>query len=290
MKSRLALGTAQFGFRYGIANRSGQISRDAVAEILNESWGMGLDTLDTAIVYGEGEKVLGEIGVREWRVITKLPAIPDDCTDVSGWVIASVRGSLNRLKLTRLGGLLLHSPGQLLSEHGDALHKTLIALKSDGVIEKLGVSIYAPEELAALQPRFQFDLVQAPFNVIDRRLYSSGWLTRLHRAGIEIHVRSVFLQGLLLMDSALRPPQFRRWQSLWDRWHQWLAAQNLTAVQGCLGFAMSQSEISRVVVGVDSLSHLREILTSTEHRRVMAPEALVSDDLDLINPSRWKTL
>ena len=288
MNSRLALGTVQFGLRYGVANQIGQVSRDEAAAILNYALGMGLDTIDTAIAYGESEERLGEIGVAQWQIISKLPALPETISDVAAWVTDEVLGSLSRLKVSRLHGLLLHRSQELIGHRGDTLYRTLVALKDQGRVGKIGVSIYDPDELDALWPQFSLDLVQAPFNILDRRIATSGWLTRLHNAGTEVHIRSVFLQGLLLMEPTNRPASFTRWQSLWDQWHRWLDVEALTPLQACLGFATSQAEIDRVVVGVDSLKQLREILASVAVPIPTPPPTLKSDDLDLINPSRWK--
>jgi aryl-alcohol dehydrogenase-like predicted oxidoreductase len=290
LNNRLALGTVQFGLPYGVANQVGQVGSDEVAAILEHAWTAGLDTLDTAIVYGESEQRLGEVGVGQWRVITKLPAMPEKHDDVGAWVQESVLGALKRLRIPKLHGLLLHRSQQLLGAQGGTIYRALLTLKEQGKVDKIGVSIYDPDELDALWAHFQFDLVQAPFNIIDRRLATSGWLSRMHQAGIEIHVRSVFLQGLLLMEPTNRPATFRHWQLLWDQWHRWLDEQSMTPVQACLGFAMSQPEISRVVVGVDSLKQLQEILASVEAPNVMPPAALMSGDLNLINPSHWSKL
>lgn len=287
MNNRLALGTVQFGLPYGIANQAGQVSRDEAAAILAHAWTAGVDTLDTAIAYGESEVRLGEIGVKQWQVISKLPPMPETCVDVSGWVRESVLGSLDRLGIPKLRGLLLHRPQQLLGPHGAALYRALIVIKEQGKVEKVGVSIYGPDELDALWPRYQFDLVQAPFNIIDRRLVTSGWLTRLQQAGTEVHIRSVFLQGLLLLEPTNRPATFKRWQPLWDRWSCWLADQALTPLQGCLGFALSHPGIDRVVVGVDNLKQLDEILSESKYGGIQPPTELSSEDRDLVNPSRW---
>jgi aryl-alcohol dehydrogenase-like predicted oxidoreductase len=287
MSNRLVLGTVQFGAPYGIANQIGQVNRNEVAAILDYAFTVGLNTLDTAIGYGESEQRLGEIGVGQWQVITKLPAVPESCADVHAWVQNSVLGSLERLRTPKLYGLLLHCGHQLLGPHGDALYRALVAVKDQGEVEKIGVSIYAPNELDALWPHYRFDLVQAPFNVMDRRLATSGWLTRLHEAGAEIHIRSVFLQGLLLMKSASRPAMFNRWQPMWQEWHSWLSEQRLTSLQACLGFAFAQPHVDRVVVGVDSLMQLKGILANVETQHVEPPVTLVSEDMDLINPSRW---
>lgn len=287
MNNRLALGTAQFGLPYGVANLVGQVSRSETATILDHAWTEGIDTLDTAIVYGESEQRLGESGVRQWRVVSKLPAIPEACADVAAWVEELTLGSLGRLKISRLHGLLLHRAQQLTGPQGDTLYRALVSLKDEGKVDKIGISIYGPDELETIWPYFQLDLLQAPFNIVDRRLATSGWLTRLHRAGTEIHTRSVFLQGLLLMQDSNRPVTFNRWQPLWKQWDRWLADQTLTPLQGCLGFALSHPEIDRVIVGVDSVKQLKEILAGLNVSTVEPPPGLMSEDLDLINPSHW---
>jgi aryl-alcohol dehydrogenase-like predicted oxidoreductase len=287
MSNRLVLGTAQFGLPYGIANHICPVGRDEVAAILDQAWAAGLDTLDTAIAYGESEQRLGEIGVGQWQVISKLPAMPQSRIDVAAWVQESVLDSLKRLRIPKLHGLLLHRSQQLLGSQGVALYGALLGLKEQGKVEKIGVSLNGPDELGALWPHYQLDLVQAPFNIIDRRLTTSGWLTRLHETGTEVHIRSVFLQGLLLMEPTNRPATFNRWQPLWQQWHRWLDDQALTPLQACLGFAMSQPEIDRVVVGVDNLKQLQGILASLGAPAVIPPKTLMSQDLDLISPSRW---
>jgi len=290
MVERLALGTAQFGLDYGVANRGGRVSEEVAAAILDRAWEMGMNTLDTAIAYGDSEERLGRIGVARWNVVTKLPAVPESCNDVAGWMEESVTGSLHRLGISRLRSLLLHAPQQLQSAIGDALFSALTHLKDTGIVEKVGISIYQPAELDQLARKFGFDLVQAPFNVVDRRLSTSGWLNRLHDAGTEVHVRSAFLQGLLLMRPDNHPAHFDRWQPLWDGWNDWLSYRRLTPLQACLGFVLSEQSIDRVVVGVDSLEQLEDIFNAAGASVPAPPMELVSNDLDLIDPSRWKTL
>lgn len=287
--NRLALGTVQFGLPYGVANKYGRVSREEAARILDDAWSAGLDTIDTAIEYGDSEQRLGEFGIGRWHVVSKLPPMPESCTNVAGWVEESVTGSLSRLKIKKLRGLLLHRSQELLGAPGQTLYAALDALKTQGLVDKIGVSIYDPQELDPLWPHFRFDLVQAPFNILDRRLVTTGWLTRLKQAGAEVHVRSVFLQGLLFMHSASRPSYFQRWQPLWGQWHQWLADKKLMPLQACLCFVLAHPEIDRVIVGVDSLKHLQDILAVTETTGIEPPANLISADLDLINPSKWKT-
>jgi aryl-alcohol dehydrogenase-like predicted oxidoreductase len=288
--SRLALGTVQFGLRYGIANQHGEVSDSEMTAILAYARAHAVDTLDTAIAYGDSERRLGEAGIEGWRVVSKLPAVPEGCADVAQWAKASAEESRQRLRVASLHGLLLHRPQQLLERGGEDLYRALIELKQQGLVSKIGVSIYDPSELDALAANYTFDLVQAPFNILDRRLIDTGWLSRLHERGIEVHVRSVFLQGLLLMAPQARPPRFARWQALWRQWDGWLAQTRLTPLQACLRHALDFAQIENVVVGVDTLSQLTEILQALDGPAPQVPRDLHTADPDLINPARWAAL
>ena len=105
---KLALGTVQFGLDYGVANTSGRVTVQEAGAILQSALAYGLDTLDTAIAYGESEAVLGQLGIQRWNTVTKLPAVPDDCQDVAQWVQEQIQQSINRLGVSQLHGVLLH--------------------------------------------------------------------------------------------------------------------------------------------------------------------------------------
>ena len=285
---RLALGTAQFGVRYGIANKAGQVSCREAASIIALASEGGVDTLDTAIAYGRSEARLGNIGVHSFKVVSKLPAVPKGCQHIASWVRNEIANSLKRLNIESLYGLLLHTPRQLMSAVGPQLFDALRQLKSEGKISKLGVSIYSPNELREMVSRFPIDIVQAPLNIVDRRFLKSGWIKRLKDQGIEIHSRSTFLQGLLLMPQA--PEKFSRWNELWNRWGRWLETNRTTALQACLAYPLSIQEIDRVVVGVDATSHLEKILDASNDINLIEYPDLSSDDESLINPSYWPYL
>lgn len=284
---KLALGTVQFGLPYGVANQSGQVSRSAAKAMLDLAAHSGIDTLDTAIAYGESEASLGEVGIQGFKVITKLPAIPAGCGEIRGWVQAQVNASLTRLGVKAVYGLLLHRPEQLLGADGEAIYQALRGVKEAGLVRKVGVSVYDPNELEALIPRYRFDLIQIPFNLVDRRVQTSGWLRRLKEEGVEIHTRSAFLQGLLLMPQAVRPAKFSPWSDLWNTWHEWLSRHSVSAVQACLAFPLSFSEIERVVVGADSVSQLEQIISATVGAAPIDFPSLSCDEENLINPARW---
>lgn len=285
--SRLALGTVQFGLAYGVANQEGQVSRSAAKAMLELAAEHRVDTLDTAIAYGESEACLGEAGTAGFKVVSKLPPLPEGCTAVDTWVQEQLAMSLARLGAGSMYGLLLHRPEQLLEDVGAALYRALQRLQEAGQVRKIGISIYDPGQLDALISRYRFDLVQAPLNLVDRRLHTSGWLQRLKDGGVEVHTRSAFLQGLLLMPKSAIPARFAPWAELWDRWHGWLGAHDMTAVQACLAYPLSFPGIDRVVVGADSMGQLSEILLAAAVDGHHDFPDLQCDAEDLINPARW---
>lgn len=287
---KLALGTVQFGLDYGVANAAGMVSLEEASRVLAFARESGIDTLDTAAAYGESEAVLGAINVDGWHVVSKLPPQIQDEMCAADWTTACVNNTLSRLRRPSLHGILLHRPSQLFGVGGDAIYQTLQRLKHDGVVSRIGISIYAPEELDNLVRNFDFDLVQAPLSIVDRRLISSGWMTRLADRGIELHVRSAFLQGLLLMRQEDRPRTFDRWNNLWRDWHDWLAQSGVSAVEACVRYALSHVEVGRVVVGVQSHQQLAEIVSAASRGGIEAPAHLGADSEDLLNPARWHSL
>jgi len=287
---KLALGTVQFGLNYGVANTTGRVSTEMADAILREAQLAGMDTLDTAIAYGESESVLGRLGVQSWSVVSKLPAVPEGCPDVAHWVRSQLHESLKRLGLQRMHGLLLHRPAQLLENVGADLYTALQSLKTEGLVAKVGVSVYGPAELDALWSKYKLDLVQAPLNIVDRSLVDSGWASRLKDSGVEVHTRSAFLQGLLLMPADKRPDRFNRWSDLWLEWDRWLLANGLTPVQACLRYANSLDAIDRVIVGVDTVTQLNEVVSAADGVMDSLPAFKPLQDDRLINPARWTQL
>ena len=289
--NKLALGTVQFGLDYGIANEVGQVALEETQCILSFAKANEIDLLDTAIAYGNSEEVLGKLAVNEFRVVTKLPSFPDYQNNVALWVTEQVRESLARLGQKKLYGLLLHRSEDLWGSKGAQLIQALADLKNDGFVQKIGVSIYSPDELEVVFNKIKIDLVQAPLNVVDRRLQSSGWLDRLKDDGVEVHTRSAFLQGLLLMERSKIPQKFSRWSDLWDQWHEKLQDSGASPLEACLAYPLSLEQVDQVIVGVDNASQLSEIVQTAKNvNEVPGTLFMRSTDLDLINPSNWNHL
>lgn len=286
--SKLVLGTAQFGLDYGVSNRSGKTLPEEASRMVEHARLNGIDTLDTAISYGDSERVLGEIGVKDFKIITKLPPYLSDYGHIEAWASRQVEGSLCRLRVDRIHGLLLHCSEDIAESHGFALIRSLQKLKKDGLVDKVGVSIYDPSELERSEKHEITDLISAPYNVIDRRVEKSGWLSRILNQGGETYVRSVFLQGLLLMSSPEATVLFPNWERKWKSWELGLKACGVSAQEACLSLPLRNPAICKVVVGAESLRHLDQIILTS--KKLLIEEEfnfMIDNDEGLVNPSRW---
>jgi len=287
---KLSLGTVQFGLDYGVSNTSGQVEISEVEDILREAECHNIDTLDTAAVYGSSENILGKVGVNQFDIVTKLPPIPKNVNNIDLWVSSHVKSSLSRMCVNSVSGLLLHQSTDFLETPKRRLFDSLSRLKDEGVVKKIGVSIYNPDELDALENYdMKMDIVQAPFNILDRRLEVSGWLDKLSQTGVELHSRSVFLQGLLLQKKNQRNPYFNKWSDHFNKFNEWINDTKQTPLSATLNFSYSYEQINKVIVGVQNKSQLTEIITSiSKNPKYSIPDELIMDDPMLINPTNWK--
>jgi aryl-alcohol dehydrogenase-like predicted oxidoreductase len=289
---KLGLGTVQFGTDYGVSNRLGQTTPEEVVKILDFASESGITYLDTAPAYGNSEVVLGASlsPNHAFRIVTKTSKITQpkiNAADVQ-LVIDDFHESLCRLQQSSVYGLLVHHPDDLLNEGGDRLMAGLKLLKIQGFVKKIGVSVYDREQVERLLDKFSVDLIQVPLNIFDQRLLKNNFLSHLKGQGIEIHVRSVFLQGILLMAEAELPPYLAEFGGYLRRYHQVNEILGLSALQAATGFIHSLPEVDAVLVGVNNLRQLREIIESA---KIVLDTKLFRElsieDETLINPSMW---
>ena len=209
-------------------------------------------------------------------------------SDVDFWINSQINNSLLRLNVSSVSGVLLHRPLQLLERNGVQLWNSLEDLKERGIIKKIGFSVYGPDDLDRLwKSGFLPDIVQAPYNIFDQRLKDSGWLSKLNDNKVEVHTRSVFLQGLLLMPSNKRPKYFSKWNNLFNEWDLWLKTNNISGLEAALNFALSEYLIDKIIVGVDNKTQLSEVISASKKYTLCVPKILNTTDEKLINPSLW---
>ena len=285
--SKLALGTANFGQLYGIANRAGKLETKDLVEILQIAAQSGIDTIDTAQAYGLSEQRLGDLNCSRFNVITKIDLRLDGSIG-KGCVETAVYESLCRLSIDRLSAVLIHHPEILLGPFGRVVIDELNTLKEMGLVEKVGISIYSPTILDNISKLMKLDVVQVPFNIFDQRISKSGWNNRLEANGTEIHVRSAFLQGALLMSKNDLPKYFDQfWKGHFEKWFQLQEDTGYKAYELALRFCLQQSWIDKIVVGVDSAKQLEKLVNCEAGGCCDFLPAFTNDDPYLIDPSLW---
>lgn len=260
--NKIALGTVQFGLNYGISNTTGQVSLEEIAKILDYCKNHGINTLDTAQGYGESEKVLGQFDLSSFKVITKLMGS------------ARLETSLDNIKQDSVYGLMFHRE----NECNDQAWRQFESYKTQGLVQKIGVSVYTPEVLEQLIQRYPIEIVQFPMNILDQRFISL--LPKLKDKKIEVHTRSTFLQGLLLMESI--PDYFAPIEEI-------IKSIPNPRLEYAIAFGKKQKEVDKMVLGVTKLQDLKEIYKAynAKVRNIDYSDYMVSDE-KFINPSVWK--
>lgn len=283
---KLALGTVQFGIAYGVTNKTGLPSVNEVDEIIKLARSAGIKLLDTAPSYGCAGKRLGCLGVSGMRVVSKVSINDLKAGNVDEHLDDQISTNLNDLKLSRLDAILVHDPVKLMSKKGCDVWKKLSGWKEDGLVKKIGYSVYDLTELEALFVDFPPDVVQLPVSVADRRFERSGWLHKLKEKNVETHVRSIFLQGLLLDDTFL--PRIFEKTEFFECWKKWSYSKGASRLSLCLKYVLQNPLIDKVLVGVQSKKQLMDIIDAASiPNEVEFPEELFIEQSILLNPSNW---
>lgn len=290
--SRLVLGTAQLGFNYGIANLSGRPNYSAAVQILKCAWKGGIRLLDTAQTYGVSEAIIARF-LRDYPeypfgVITKLnPKIKaSDGQSIKNGV-DKCRKDIGR----PLSGIMFHDGAALSLLNNDG-RKVIRQYIVSGVAAAFGVSVYTPDEFRTALNENTIDIIQAPFNVLDRRLLESGLLERAADLGKKVFLRSVYLQGLLLMEPSDLPPTMTYATQTIEGWRSLCKKYTLSPLQAALGFVRTVAPDTGVVIGCETLAQMDENLAAI-HMSELDPdfltevESLRVDDPRTFDPSTW---
>lgn len=288
--NKLGLGTVQWGLPYGLANQHGMPTRETVAALLSEARHCGIEVLDTASLYGKSEAVLGANSLEGFKVVTKTPrfATPHISNIEVSQLSATLQKSLDLLSLKKIYGLMIHHADDLLVPGGDRLLAAMLQLKEKGVVEKIGVSVYDSTQVDALLKKFKPDLIQLPLSVLDQRMLTTGHLELLKNMGLEIHIRSIFLQGLLLMPLNNIPNFFEPIRPLLARWHDAAHSQGLTVSQAAIAFVKNLPYINTVLVGLDNLAQFRSCFNDFSTDANFDATGLACNAPLFVNPSLWR--
>jgi len=292
----LVLGTAQLGMIYGIANRSGQPDLPTARAIVRTAWENGIHEFDTAQSYGVSEDNLGQVLsdlniAHEAKIFSKLH--PDLNHMDNEALCLAVDQSLNRLKVNRLKGLLIHRE-ELLDLLDKGLGRSLHDLVKAGRVEQIGVSVYTPERaLQALQSDF-IDLIQAPANLFDHRFLHAGVFRIAEEKRKSVYIRSIFLQGLILMEPEKLPDQVKFARPLLEKLNQLCNAFSVNRQEFAIGYIKSKYPAAHVIFGAETPDQVKTnvalwLKTLPEELFNQVNGHFFSVDPRVINPTFWSS-
>ena len=283
INNKLSLGTVQFGLDYGVTNKSGIVSFEDIKNIIKLSQKNGIKNIDTAPNYGDAEQKLGRLGMSDFQVCSKISKIHSQMPYKE--IFKTIKKSLQDLKIDKLEELLMHHPWDLWNDHDRQIIGALNDLKDQGLVNKIGVSVYNPDEALEFLEIFDFDVIQAPVNILDQRFLEVEFQKVIYNKNIELHARSPFLQGLLLDQTAHKKCRFNDLSFALENWHNWLKKNELKALDVALSFVVDQPLITKVVFGVSGVSDFTEILNANYYSNLW-PNFSCNNNPQL-DPRKW---
>jgi len=286
MAATLALGSAQFGCDYGISNTRGRVSEDEVRHILSLAADCRILNIDAAHYDGDVERVLG----RCWPFPSPFKPQVRTLRAEKGldWLESRLRRSVDHMGLARAHSALVDCAEDLTGPDGDALWARLEKLRAEGLISKIGISATVEDQPVLLAKRFKPDIMQVPTSILDQRLVRSGDLVTLAGLGVEVQIRSVFLQGLLFLPREALPANLVPVGPHLSRVRRIMAESGADPLHAALSFALNLDGVSSVLVGVTSAAELRAIVAASERK---APrinwDSLALNDEVALDPGLW---
>ena len=284
--AKLGLGSGQFPLDQSSAGMRGRSPKDQVREILEIAARARLPIFDVAGRSTPAEQALGEILPRPnpFRIAVSTVRA-DRGPDL---VEAELRATLRRLHVEQADMVLVPSAADLLGPQGQALWIRLQQLRHEGFCKKIGISVYASDDPVGLTRRFRPDVVQAPASLLDQRLLVSGALAEIANMGVEVHLRSIFLNGLLFLPPDRVPSQLKGAAGRISRARRLIAEGRSDPLQAALGFALSRPEASAVLVGVTSAAELSAVIAAASSPPPdLDWDDMALDDPTVLDPRQW---
>lgn len=301
--SKITLGTAELGLNYGIANRTGKPNFQSSNEILKYSWNNGINTFDTAPVYGNSEKIIGSFISSKIRnkidnlvVVSKLPITKINKKLTFDILYAHIKNQVNQsienLKIKQIPIYLLHHAPDLLLNNGLVID-CLNQIKKDGLIDRFGIFVYNPEEVKTSLKFKEINVIQVPINIFDPRLIKSKLLKELKKRGYIIFARSIYLQGLFFISPEKLPKNLEVAKEPLKKLRNLIKDYQIDIAKLALLFVRDLPEITSIVIGAEKVEQvanninlLKEKPLSNEIRQKILDEFSDLSE-DITNPSYW---
>ena len=284
---KLAIGSAQIGMNYGLLNNK-KISRKEFKKIEKLVLKSKINFIDTATSYGNSEYIIGNSKLKNLHIITKIKLPNNKNINIKNWVFKKILRSLNKLKIKKIYGVLIHDYNDLLGKNGGSYLLSLRELKKKKIIKKIGISVYDPQEIKKIWKFWKPDLIQVPFNSLDNRILDSGWINILKKFKVKIFARSVFLQGLLITDD-IHFKINKSYKFLLNNYKNWCYKNNISLLQASIHFVKQFKKIDYLLVGFNNYNQLKEIIDVFKKKQIIIPRKFSTNKKNLIDPRKWNS-
>lgn len=286
MINKISLGTANFNSNYGLNRNNLKLSNKEIEKILVFAKKNRISNIDTAANYIGVEKKLGKLRLKEFKISSKLKAVTKNTNNIEKKILLEIQSSLKKLRIKKIDILYLHNSNDLIDKRKKFIvYKALQKAKKLNLIKKIGISVYSKDDLLKIIDQFKIQAVQLPYSIIDRRFEKIFSL--LKKKKIFIQVRSIFLQGLLLKNFDDIPKYFLKFREI-KKFEEWTKKNNISKLKASINFLKKSNYISSIVVGFNNFSQFKQIIECFKKKEILYPKKIHSNNINLIDPRRWK--
>ncbi len=292
LKKKLILGTASFKSNYGI-DKNSNLSDKELTRLFKICFKEKIIYLDTSNRYNLKNFSKLNKNLKKFRIIYKINLNLNKVktyNQIKKEVYSLLNNFLKKNKIKRLYCVMLHSENLMLNKNKGRLFSVLKKIKDQKTSEKIGISGYNLENIINIIKKFNFDIIQFPYNLFDQRIADFKVLKLLKKKKIELHIRSIFLQGIFFIKEDEMPDYFNKWKKQFNRLKNILEKRKINILSVCLSHAFNLSfKNKKIVIGIKSLEHLDEIFKTNINKKTKFVRNLRYSDKNLILPHLWKT-
>ena len=280
MSKKIIIGTANFNKYYGI--RKNKINKNQINALCNYAYRKKIYYMDTSSEYRNSNKIIKKLNS---KVIINTKILPDKNWIKFNYCLKKIIKLKKNLGNKKIITIYLHDESLIYKNYFTKIYKNLIQLKKNGYYKKIGISIYNFETINFFIEKYKFDVIQCPFNIIDQRLVRQNYYKILKKKKIEIHVRSIFLQGLLLNDFNFKDRKFRKLQEKIVLLKDYANLKNINVLDLCMSF-INFHKINKFVIGFNDLKNFKEVLNYKKVNIINFMQFYLPEK-KLIDPRYW---
>lgn len=284
MKSKFIIGSANFVEEYGAGQK--KINDYEIRKILKLAKENSIYKIDTAEVYFKNKNIFKKID-KKFEVISKIN--PDNKWISLEYCRKKLLSHFQKFNNNKINTLLFHDEKILLKKEGSIIFKNIERFKNK-YFKKIGISIYETKNLKYLTNSYEINVVQVPYNILNNKIICSGWYSKLKKMGIEIHARSIFLQGLLVNKLLYKKMYFKKWYSHFYKWFESLKINNISPIDYCLNDLMNY-DFDGIIIGINNRDNLYEIINfnKIKNSKLTQVKKIKINDKKLTDPRKWKS-